>query len=240
MANTPQSAKRARQAERRRLRGQSLRSQIRTAVKKTRAAAGDGQTELAQKNFRAFQTIADRLAHRGVVHPNTIGRLKSRLNAELKKAQERAQDAKLRAAEAEKIAEEQAADEALRADAPQAQTQTLAAAVAQNIRREDETQPDAKTKTKTETKAEAEAETADQAASAKTETKAETKAEAQAETETKAEAATETEKPKAEAQAQPAKTEQPDSGPDASDSAPKTDAADSTDSADSGVGKKAD
>ena len=228
MANTPQSAKRARQAERRRLRGQSLRSQIRTAVKKTRAAAGEGQTELAQKNFRAFQTIADRLAHRGVVHPNTIGRLKSRLNAELKKAQERAQDAKLRAAEAEKIAEEQAADEALRADAPQAQTQTLAAAVAQNIRREDETQPDAKTKTKTETKAEAEAETADQAASAKTETKAE----AQAETETKAEA--ETEKPKAEAQAQPAKTEQPDSGPDTSDAAAKAD------SADSGVSRKAD
>ena len=90
MANSPQSAKRARQAERRRLRGQSLRSQFRTAAKKTRAAAQTGESETARKNFQAFQTIADRLADRGVVHHNTVSRLKSRINAELKKAQERA------------------------------------------------------------------------------------------------------------------------------------------------------
>ena len=90
MANSPQSAKRARQAERRRLRGQSLRSQFRTAAKKTRAAAQTGESETARKNFQAFQTIADRLADRGVVHHNTVSRLKSRINADLKKAQERA------------------------------------------------------------------------------------------------------------------------------------------------------
>ena len=93
MANSPQSAKRARQAERRRLRGQSLRSQFRTAAKKTRAAAQTGESETARKNFQAFQTIADRLADRGVVHHNTVSRLKSRINADLKKAQERSAQA---------------------------------------------------------------------------------------------------------------------------------------------------
>ena len=111
MANSPQSAKRARQAERRRLRGQSLRSQFRTAAKKTRAAAQTDDPEAARKNFRAFQTIADRLADRGVVHHNTVSRLKSRINADLKKARERAAHAKEQAARSAQAAEEQAAAE---------------------------------------------------------------------------------------------------------------------------------
>lgn len=123
MANSSQSAKRARQAERRRLRGQSLRSQFRTAAKKTRASAQTGDSEVARKNFRAFQTIADRLADRGVVPHNTVSRLKSRINAELKKAQERAMRAQEQAAQAAQAAEEQAVADTI-GDAGAAQNKT--------------------------------------------------------------------------------------------------------------------
>ena len=86
MANSPQSAKRARQSVKRRLRGQALRSQYRTAAKKTRAAAVSGDNPAAVAAFRAFQTVADRLADRGIVHANAAARLKSRLNAAVKKS----------------------------------------------------------------------------------------------------------------------------------------------------------
>ena len=86
MANSPQSAKRARQSVKRRLRGQALRSQYRTAAKKTRAAAVAGDNPAAVAAFRAFQTVADRLADRGIVHANAAARLKSRLNAAVKKS----------------------------------------------------------------------------------------------------------------------------------------------------------
>ena len=93
MANSPQSAKRARQSVKRRLRGQALRSQYRTAAKKTRAAAASGDNPAAVAAFRAFQTVADRLADRGIVHANAAARLKSRLNAAVKKSAGSAGDA---------------------------------------------------------------------------------------------------------------------------------------------------
>ena len=93
MANSPQSAKRARQSVKRRLRGQALRSQYRTAAKKTRAAAVAGDNPAAVAAFRAFQTVADRLADRGIVHANAAARLKSRLNAAVKKSAGSAGDA---------------------------------------------------------------------------------------------------------------------------------------------------
>ena len=140
MANSPQSAKRARQAERRRLRGQSLRSQFRTAAKKTRAAAQTGESETARKNFRAFQTIADRLADRGIVHHNTVSRLKSRINADLKKAQERAAEAKEQVAPSAQAAAETVGAGAAKAKAPKTAARKAKAAPAGSSAKKDEAQ----------------------------------------------------------------------------------------------------
>ncbi|MDM5147195.1 30S ribosomal protein S20 [Candidatus Persebacteraceae bacterium Df01] len=78
MANTKQSEKRARQALTRHKRGQAIRSRYRTAVKKVRACAGNAEEGRAA--FHVMQSIADKAARKEMLHPNTVARVKRRLN----------------------------------------------------------------------------------------------------------------------------------------------------------------
>ena len=84
MANSAQARKRARQAVRRRLHNASLRSRMRTGVKRVVRAlnAGDAKTATAALE-RAGPTL-DSAATKGLIHKNKAARHKSRLNARLK------------------------------------------------------------------------------------------------------------------------------------------------------------
>lgn len=84
MANTPQSRKRAKQAVKRRIHNMSLRSKLRTFIKKVRNAISEGNKELAQTSFKEAVPVIDRMAGKGLIHKNTAARYKSRLNAQIK------------------------------------------------------------------------------------------------------------------------------------------------------------
>ena len=81
MANSPQSRKRARQAETRRQRNASQRSRVRTSIKKVRGAIDSGDAKAAAEALDAAVPVIDRMANRGIMHPNQAARHKSRLSA---------------------------------------------------------------------------------------------------------------------------------------------------------------
>ncbi len=84
MANTPQAKKRARQGEKRRVHNASLRSMVRTQIKKVLAAIGSGDAEQAQSALNNAVPVIDRMADKGILHKNKAARHKSRLNAQVK------------------------------------------------------------------------------------------------------------------------------------------------------------
>ena len=84
MANTAQAKKRARQNEKRRQHNASLRSMVRTYLKKVDAAIAAGVQADAQQAFAAAVPVLDRMADKGIIHKNKAARHKSRLNAQVK------------------------------------------------------------------------------------------------------------------------------------------------------------
>lgn len=84
MANSPQARKRARQNETRRKHNASLRSMVRTYLKKAYAAIESGEAEAAQAAYNTVVPILDRIADKGIIHKNKAARHKSRLNAQVK------------------------------------------------------------------------------------------------------------------------------------------------------------
>jgi small subunit ribosomal protein S20 len=77
------SAKKAmRQARSRTVRNKAQRSELRTAVKRVRAAA---TAEAATKAYAVAAKLLDRAARKGLIHKNNAARHKSRLSAMLKK-----------------------------------------------------------------------------------------------------------------------------------------------------------
>lgn len=85
MANSPQAKKRARQAEKRRKHNASLRSMVRTSIKKVLAAISAGNTDEAKQAYSAAVPVIDRMANKGIIEKNKASRHKSRLNAQIKK-----------------------------------------------------------------------------------------------------------------------------------------------------------
>ena len=79
MANTAQARKRARQAEATRQRNASLKSALRTAVKKVKKAIATGDKAAATTTLRESQAVIDRIADKRIVHKNLASRTKSRL-----------------------------------------------------------------------------------------------------------------------------------------------------------------
>lgn len=84
MANTAQAKKRARQAEKNRAHNAARRSLMRTEIKKALKAIEAKDKAGAQTAFRSASSIIDRLAGKGILHPNTASRYKSRLNNRLR------------------------------------------------------------------------------------------------------------------------------------------------------------
>jgi len=84
VANTPQAKKRARQNDKRRAHNASLRSMVRTYLKKVIAAIEAGDAETAKKAYEEAVPVVDRMANKGVIHKNKAARHKSRLNAQIK------------------------------------------------------------------------------------------------------------------------------------------------------------
>jgi small subunit ribosomal protein S20 len=84
MANTAQARKRARQSEKTRKHNASLKSELRTAVKKVRKAIASGDKAAAAAQLVASQSVIDRIADKKIVHKNLASRTKSRLAQAIK------------------------------------------------------------------------------------------------------------------------------------------------------------
>ncbi len=84
MANTPQSKKRARQAERRTEVNKARRSRIRTFLRKVEEALAAGNKDAASEALRAAQPELMRGVTKGVLHRNTAARKMSRLSSRVK------------------------------------------------------------------------------------------------------------------------------------------------------------
>ncbi|MBW6416203.1 MULTISPECIES: 30S ribosomal protein S20 [Celeribacter] len=84
MANSPQSKKRARQADRRNDVNKARRSRIRTFLRKVEEAIASGDQAAAKAALQAAQPELMRGVTKGVVHKNTASRKISRLAARVK------------------------------------------------------------------------------------------------------------------------------------------------------------
>ena len=79
MANTVQAKKRARQAEKHRQHNASMRSMLRTYVKRVIKAIDSGDKTKAESEYQTAVPVIDRMARKGVIHSNKAARHKSRL-----------------------------------------------------------------------------------------------------------------------------------------------------------------
>ena len=84
MANSPQSKKRARQAERRYAVNKARRSRIRTYLRKVEEALASGDYAAAQEALKTAQPELMRGVTKGVMHKNTVARKISRLSSRVK------------------------------------------------------------------------------------------------------------------------------------------------------------
>lgn len=84
MANSVSARKRARQAERHRQHNASMRSHVRTTIKKVLRAIEAGDKTTAEAAYKAAIPAIDRSVSKGIMHANKAARHKSRLNMHLK------------------------------------------------------------------------------------------------------------------------------------------------------------
>jgi len=80
VAHHASAQKRMRQGEKRRARNRKNVSQLKTQVKKLRAAIAEGNAEAAKKLLPETVGEIDKAAKKGVVHDNAAARYKSRLS----------------------------------------------------------------------------------------------------------------------------------------------------------------
>ncbi|AZV93519.1 30S ribosomal protein S20 [Kerstersia gyiorum] len=84
MANSAQARKRARQSVARNKHNSSLRSALRTAIKRVRAAIAAGDKAAASEIFQKASSTIDRIADKNIIHKNKAARHKSRLASAIK------------------------------------------------------------------------------------------------------------------------------------------------------------
>lgn len=84
MANSAQARKRARQAVKQRAHNVSLRSTLRSAVKRVQKAIVAGDKAVAKSIFQESVAVIDRIADKKVIHKNKASRHKGRLSAQIK------------------------------------------------------------------------------------------------------------------------------------------------------------
>ena len=80
MANIKSQMKRVKTNEKRRQRNKSVKSAVRTAVRRFREAAEAGDTEKATELQRAASRALDKAASKGVIHKNQAANRKSSLS----------------------------------------------------------------------------------------------------------------------------------------------------------------
>lgn len=86
MAHSKQARKRVRQNAQDRLRNRSVKSSLRTAIKKFKTVVADGDAEAVSAAYKTVQKSADKTAQKGVIAKRTAARIKSRLDADAKRA----------------------------------------------------------------------------------------------------------------------------------------------------------
>ena len=86
MANLRSAIRHIKKSRKRAERNQSVRSAIKTFVKKTRTAIAEGD-EQAMAVYSATSSLLDKAAKRGIIHKNAANRRKSRLAKRLNAAQ---------------------------------------------------------------------------------------------------------------------------------------------------------
>jgi len=84
LANTAQAKKRARQAEKHRAQNSSMRSNMRTAIKKVVNIIATGQKDQAENAYKSALPVVDVMARKGIIHKNKAARHKSRLNKRIR------------------------------------------------------------------------------------------------------------------------------------------------------------
>jgi len=85
MANHKSAIKRIRQTERRNEINSRVRASLRTQIKKLSAALEAADGDACKVLWPATVSAVDSSAQAGVIHRNTAARMKSRLNARVKK-----------------------------------------------------------------------------------------------------------------------------------------------------------
>lgn len=84
MPTSLSAKKRLRQNETRRTHNQSIKSAVRTQVRKVRTAIEAGDAEASAEEFRAATKKLDQAAAKNVIHANKAARTKSRLSKAIK------------------------------------------------------------------------------------------------------------------------------------------------------------
>lgn len=84
MANSAQARKRARQGEKRRQHNASLRSMMRTAIKKVVYAIDAGEKDKASDAYKSAVPMIDKMANKNIITANKASRHKSRLNSRIR------------------------------------------------------------------------------------------------------------------------------------------------------------
>ena len=84
MANSRQAAKRARQAEKRRINNRWQKSRMYSAIKQVLKSISEKNVDSAKSEYKEAVVLIDRLTGKGIIHKNKAARHKSRLNNHIK------------------------------------------------------------------------------------------------------------------------------------------------------------
>ena len=79
MANIKSQKKRIKTNEKRRVRNQAYRTELKTLVRKTREAIAEGDVEVATDALKAASRKLDKAVSKGVIHKNQAANRKSKL-----------------------------------------------------------------------------------------------------------------------------------------------------------------
>ncbi|MFQ5840014.1 MAG: 30S ribosomal protein S20 [Candidatus Methylomirabilales bacterium] len=83
MANIKSAAKRLRQSLRRAARNQAAKTRVRRVIKEVRTLLARGNAAAAAPALQAAVSVLDKTASKGILHPRTVARYKSRLASQL-------------------------------------------------------------------------------------------------------------------------------------------------------------
>ena len=86
MAHHKSAIKRHRQSEQRRLQNRVVKTRMKTVTRKLAQAEKSGDPQAILSEFNRAKSAIDKAAKKGVIHPNTASRKKSRLAKSVNKA----------------------------------------------------------------------------------------------------------------------------------------------------------